>query len=486
MTLPVLTRNGYDFKGWKAEGRAAPANPIYSISADTKFNSDFELAEPFTRIYTKADLEAITSSTATLSASYKLMNDINLEGTNWTPIGSNTTENQFTGVFEGSGNTIKGLSIDDPSNNYVGLFGYISGGARIANLTVEITGSGIKGRQNTAGIVGYAVGVNESNPAKIVNTHVKAASGQTPLLSSVGNYTGGIIGATGNFVTVINCSNGVSVESNGHAGGIAGYTAANSKIYNSRNTGAITGNYLSTSDINVGGIVGNVYGSGGTGTLITDSYNTGAVTATSRGNANAGGIAGNIYAYISISGSYNTGAVSANTEAITLGGYGYIAYAGGIAGHIRYASGTVSKNYNTGDVSAASTATAPGTTTRPVYAAGIVGYLQSVNGTGTFSISNNAAANSSVTGNTSSATKRVNRVVGYSDVDLSYITGNIALDTMAGSFENESAYLGTDKTELELKSQATYEVLGWLFGNDADNPWTMPYPGTDYPRLYWE
>jgi hypothetical protein len=258
------------------------------------------------------------------------------------------------------------------------------------------------------------------------------------------------------------------VECNRYAGGIAGYTAANSKIHNSRNTGAITANYSSNGDADAGGIVGNVYGSGGTGTVITDSYNTGAVTAASGsgGNAYAGGIAGKIYAYISISGSYNTGTVSAKT------------YAGGIAGHITYASGTVYKNYNTGDVSA-------------TYAAGIFGYMRSINGTGTFSISNNAAANSSVIGTTTGgATRKVNRVVGYSEVaDLSYITGNIALDTMSsgsGSFENESAYLGTDKTELELKSQATYEALGWLFGNDADNPWTMPSPGTDYPRLYWE
>jgi hypothetical protein len=390
------------------------------------------------------------------------MNDIDLGGANWTPIGSNTAENQFTGVFEGNGNTIKGPSIDALSNNYVGLFGYMSGGARIANLTVEITGSGIRGGQNTAGIVGYAAGVSESNPTKIVNTHVKAANGQTSLISGIGSSTGGIIGRTGNFVTVINCSNGVSVESNRFAGGIVGYTAADSKIYNSRNTGAITANYSSNADADAGGIVGNIYGSGGTGTVITDSYNTGAVTATSGvgGNAYAGGIGGKIYAYISISGSYNTGTVAAKT------------YAGGIAGHIIYASGTVSKNYNTGDVSA-------------TYAAGIFGYLRSINNTGTFSISNNAAANSSVIGTT-----KVNRVMAYSEVaDLSYITGNIALGTMtgSGSFENESAYLGESKTDAELKSAATYEALGWLFGNDADNPWTIASPdGTGYPHLYWE
>jgi len=44
---------------------------------------------------------------------------------------------------------------------------------------------------------------------------------------------------------------------------------------------------------------------------------------------------------------------------------------------------------------------------------------------------------------------------------------------------------GTDKSLDDLKSQTTYESLGWKFGNNDENPWKMPTGGA-YPVLYWE
>jgi hypothetical protein len=526
MTLPAATRSKYTFIGWKAES-AATVKGIRLVSSDTDFNSDFELAEPFTKIYTKADLENISNY---LSSSYMLMNDIDLEGINWVPIDL-TVPGRFNGIFEGNGKTIRGLFIDN-TNSRIGFFSGVQGGARIANLTVELTGSGIKGTQSggIGGIAGF-VTATSSLPTKIVNVHVKIQDGQAPKIT--GSDVGGVVGTSEAYVTIANCSNEVPVEADRmYAGGILGYTngGASIKILKSRNTGSVTISNSSTNDAYAGGIAGDGRAS------ITDSYNTGAVSATSANrNAYAGGIAGSsILATGNLIQNYNVGAVSAvssgysayaggiagvssvNTTrsyntgdvsaAANTADSAYNAYAGGIAGQYSAAvmsenyntgnvagssssgrdvyaggtvgqfntSGTVSANYNTGNVSASSESGA-------IYAAGIVGHRS-----GKQVISDNAAANSSVSG--TGAIKKVNRVVGYSgDADLRAITGNIALGTMAGSFENESAYLGTDKTELELKTQATYEALGWLFGNDADNPWTIASPdGTGYPRLYWE
>jgi hypothetical protein len=45
---------------------------------------------------------------------------------------------------------------------------------------------------------------------------------------------------------------------------------------------------------------------------------------------------------------------------------------------------------------------------------------------------------------------------------------------------------GESKTVAEITQQATYEALGWKFGNDDDNPWK--WGGTEYPLpiLYWQ
>lgn len=74
-----------------------------------------------------------------LSAHYKLMNDIDLgtwikeENPNngWNPIG--TESSPFSGTFNGNNKAIKGLFIDKPSMNHVGLFGYLKG-ANLKNI----------------------------------------------------------------------------------------------------------------------------------------------------------------------------------------------------------------------------------------------------------------------------------------------------------------------------------------------------------------
>jgi uncharacterized repeat protein (TIGR02543 family) len=462
INLPAVTRNGYDFNGWLEEKTSITANPIFVISADTKFNSDFDLTAPYTEIRTAADMELIRTG---LSGRYKLMNDIDLGGVDWTPIGGPSYSSYFTGVFEGNGQTIRRLYINSYPH-HAGLFGGIANSARIANLTVEITGTGITGTNATGGIVGTTDTYQGAGDVvnKIVNTHVKISNGSTPKIK--GPYTGGIVGALGGSTTISNCSNEVPVEGASRAGGIGGYANGRNYIYNSWNTGAVTGD-------TTGGIIGYA----GNYSYIYNSWNTGAVT-----GSIAGGIIGSIGSVIN---SYNKGDVTAISSGA--------ATAGGIVGDQSSNTAAISGNYNTGNVSATSTGEGA------VYAGGIVGYRTAA------SVSNNVAANGSVTGSTSGTTKKVNRVVAYSDVtDLSKITNNFARSDMSDSsaFENVPAYLGTGKSESELKAQTTYEGvivgdglggLGWQFCDgvtilcDTSRPWKMPQPdGSAYPRLYWE
>jgi uncharacterized repeat protein (TIGR02543 family) len=533
ITLPDRTRNGYAFNGWK-DGSAAPMKGIRAIPSDTGFNADFALNEPIYEIRERADLVAINTSPTTLSANYRLMNDIDLGGADWFDYIGPNSANRFKGVFEGGGYTIRGLTASTGGNR--GLFAYVEG-ARIADLTVELKGTGITGSGIAGGIAAIANG-SAVNPTKIVNSHVKIIPEETPTISA-GSTAGGIVGQA-DYTTIISCSNEANISSvytafSVSSGGILGYTGSSKvEIYNSRNSGDVTasatGNNLATTNNAVSGGIAGYFLS--TGSVITGSHNSGAVSAdsTSTGYVYAGGITGNggtislssniggitvnnndvrnsvgaIYYVGGISGSpssvntsYNTGNILvtairtiraggiAGTSGTILNNYNrgnvtatingnYVAYAGGIVGYQNSGSNIISMNYNTGNISA--------NANQPIYAAGIVGYRLS-----TPEISKNAAANSSV----STYYGTLNRVVGYSSgADLSAITDNLALDEMDDAeyvyFGSDPNLSGTDATDTELKTQGTYQALGWSFGNDADHPWTMPSPGTDYPHLYWE
>ena len=110
-----------------------------------------EEATDYIEIRTAKDLYKVRSD---LTANYKLMNDIDLteatapggiydyDGHGWNPIGSNNaySDTPFTGIFDGQGHTIKGLSIrltkyDNDSYYYIGLFANNEG--TIKNLKID-------------------------------------------------------------------------------------------------------------------------------------------------------------------------------------------------------------------------------------------------------------------------------------------------------------------------------------------------------------
>ena len=73
-------------------------------------------------IRTVADLQSVTNN---LGATYELMNDIDLSGVSFEPIGGvdNWDADAFTGTFHGNGHKIVGLKINDTgSYGYVGFF----------------------------------------------------------------------------------------------------------------------------------------------------------------------------------------------------------------------------------------------------------------------------------------------------------------------------------------------------------------------------
>lgn len=169
----------------------------------------------------------------------------------WTPIANYAdTGRVFSGIFDGKGFTIYGLSIDN-GKDYQGLFGYLSG-AQIKN--VKIASSHVHGGSEVGGIAGYS-----DNRTSITSCTVNAN------ITGVNNV-GGITGYLINGGNITYCSFGGSISATGHRiGGITGCAAFEGTISQSFNTAEVysTGKY-------VGGICGT-----NSGSVLISCYNTG-------------------------------------------------------------------------------------------------------------------------------------------------------------------------------------------------------------------
>ena len=87
-------------------------------------------SDPY-RIQTAVELQSINNN---LGAYYILMNDIDLSGRTWTPIGTSSVG--FHGSFDGNGKTIKNLALSSTSQS-AGFFGGVTSGATIKDVTFQ-------------------------------------------------------------------------------------------------------------------------------------------------------------------------------------------------------------------------------------------------------------------------------------------------------------------------------------------------------------
>ncbi len=165
---------------------------------------------------------------------FKLMNDITVGDANvMNPIGN--ASNPFQGHFDGAGHTISSLIIErygmNTEDKYIGLFGSITNGGSIKNLT--IANSRFVGFNFVGAFAGYA------NRATIENCHVgsdvemPAYTDYELTKQTVISHHGGIVGAALSSSKIIGCScaAGFSLGYNGSKqfyeawGGIVGYMA---------------------------------------------------------------------------------------------------------------------------------------------------------------------------------------------------------------------------------------------------------------------
>lgn len=161
-----------------------------------------------------------------------LLNDIDMTGKTWVPIGKDGFTTNFRGFFDGRGHTISGLRCE--SNEAVGLFGTVHHGAEIRNVIIGadcvLTGTGNSGVGAIVGEVpigwhwGHVVIENCANYGKVTAKDAVNAGG---ILGLVRNNTNDNV-----HIMVSNCYNmGTVTAQNGNSALLCGYM---------RNSGIVT------------------------------------------------------------------------------------------------------------------------------------------------------------------------------------------------------------------------------------------------------
>jgi The GLUG motif len=199
----------------------------------------------------------------------------------------------FQGTFEGLGNTISGLSINDPNDTEVGLFAASNGTLRDINLTnvdvIDLGASGDVGAlvADSTGMIeavqvsGKVVGVSASFAGGIVginDTGGAITSSQSSARVSAGDYTliGGVAGESDGTIENSSASGNVSASPNAIIGGLVGENSGT--ISNSH----VSGNVNADLNLGAGGLIGS-----NTGNVIS-SYATGDVNGGTEGCASCG------------------------------------------------------------------------------------------------------------------------------------------------------------------------------------------------------
>ena len=315
----------------------------YPAKASESFEGEGTEANPY-QIKTLEDLEALANKvnsdternyagptvfhTKTFLGKYfKLMNDIDMSGYRFTPIG-NSWNQRFAGTFDGDGHTLKGLNVSTGSVGYAGLFGMADTASVIKNLNV--TEASINASYYYAGIIGgYVLG-------SIDNCHT------TGTVTNEGITAAGIVGLGMN---VTNCTfSGKVNASGGFGGGIAG------QVYGEINNCHASGTLRVSGPADTytgGGIVGTLYN---TNSACRNSYFTGIVDGTLHSNLHIGGVVGQNY----------RGIVESCFAQADVYGYDNDSYVGGVVGLVT--GGTISDCYFNGYVQSVATKKAGGIT----------------------------------------------------------------------------------------------------------------------------
>jgi len=176
------------------------------------------------QISTVSDWNSLMNTSADWNKRFILTTDISLQGVSLMPVGSEGTP--FTGVFDGNSHIIRNVSINRPTSDFVGLFGYVVYDGQIRNLGIEnvnITGTS------------YVGGLAGCNGGTIIGCYATGIVIQYP----TGNGSSGLVGY--NYGTITNCYAMCVVSGSHFVGGLVGYNDTDCIITACYATGEVIG-----------------------------------------------------------------------------------------------------------------------------------------------------------------------------------------------------------------------------------------------------
>lgn len=378
---------------------------------------------------------------------FKQTADFNLTDADLNPIG--TSNNYFTGVYDGNNHKIEGILIDSYDDS---LFGYVGNGpVRTVIKNLELAGSITLADEDYAGLV-----TNEAYNADFLNLDVDV----TVVTEEWSRYIGGVAGyAEYSTFNDINVSGTMQLANTTRVGGVVGqgyglelvavtsdvdFTAVDSgrmggiagRLYDNSelDRASFTGSFNLTSAYDVGGLVGYM----DTGSVYR-SYSTGDITSINQGS-DMGGLIGETYE-VQLTEVFATGNLLAETSYEI----------GGLIGRAEYTN--VTDAYATGDVTAEDSVGA------------LIGFGYDFVGLRVHAIG------------TVTTPGQTNGLFGYND------GGNSAEDSVwspdfVGVLEANISPWGNESavTLAQAKDIATYQAKNWTIGADAvvaGNTWTI-------------
>ena len=215
--------------------------------------------------------DAFAAANKTGDTVIELLDDINMTGKNWTPVGVDGYHGQGVITLNGNGKTITGLSAPLFAGGFAGKSGIV-----IKDLT--IAGANINETTNNLGIGAFINCVDSMPRIELDNCHLK----NSKIVSTGDARVGGLIGWTSGYnkpndgpvdtkVTLTNCSvENVTIEAKGSVGGLIGHAGANPATYHDITDCTVSGCTL-TSTKDSGNYVGTLVGTANVGQITVDA-----------------------------------------------------------------------------------------------------------------------------------------------------------------------------------------------------------------------
>ena len=216
--------------------------------------------------------DAFAAADKTGDTVIELLDDINMTGKNWTPVGVDGYHGQGVITLNGNGKTITGLSAPLFAGGFAGKSGIV-----IKDLT--IAGADINDTTNDQGIGAFINCVDSMTRIELDNCHLK----NSKIVSTGGARVGGLIGWTSGYnkpndgpvdtkVTLTNCSvENVTIEAKGSVGGLIGHAGANPATYHTITGCTVKDSTLKCTETGKSWRVGDLVGTANVGQVTVDA-----------------------------------------------------------------------------------------------------------------------------------------------------------------------------------------------------------------------